>query len=97
MAGTSNINNHRSKFSQEIPIKAVHIHKNYRPPTKNDESALNDICLIELNEKIKWTKAVTVINYKNISTPKTSSKCFVSGWGLTEVSKIFVSTKSIIL
>ena len=36
-------------------------------------------------EKIKKSKTVTVIKYENISKPKASSKCFVSGWGLTEV------------
>ena len=84
LAGTSNLN-YKSKFSQEIPIKAVHIHENYRPPTMNDQSALNDICLVELVKKIKKTKTVTMIKYGNIFKPKTSSKCFVSGWGITEV------------
>ena len=83
LAGTSNLKI-KSEFSQEIPIKAVYIHEHYRPPTKNDQSALNDICLIELMEKIKKSKTVTMIKYENISKPK-ASKCFVSGWGLTEV------------
>ena len=86
MAGTPDLKSYKHAASPEIPIKAIHIHENYRPPIGNDLAAINDICIIDLEYNFNITNDIQVVqmtnNGKNLNIER---DCHVSGWGLDEV------------
>ena len=86
LGGTPNIS-YKTQYSKEIFFKDIDVHENYRPPTKSDQAALNDICLIYLKQKFKLTNAISIIEFdENLKFPTSGTNCFISGWGLDQVA-----------
>ena len=88
LAGTPDLKSFIHKVSPEIPIKAIYIHENYRPPieNENDLAAINDICIIKLEHSFNITNDIQVVQMnKNRENLELETHCHVSGWGLDEV------------
>ena len=86
LGGTPNIS-YKTQYSKEIFFKDINVHENYRPPTKSDQAALNDICLIYLKQKFKLTNAISIMELdENLEFPTSGTNCFISGWGLDQVA-----------
>ena len=89
LAGTPDLKSFVHTVSPEIPIKAIYIHENYRPPieNENDLAAINDICIIKLEHSFNITNDIQVVQMtKNRKELEIETHCHVSGWGL-DISK----------
>ena len=84
MAGTPNLKQYDLEASPQIPIKAIHIHENYKDPPTKHIAPVNDICIIELESHFNITDEIQVVQMASNET-NLNTQCYISGWGLNEV------------
>nr|XP_046248479.1 granzyme B-like [Scatophagus argus] len=81
------VHNVHSNDIQEIKVEQAFPHKDY-----NSNSIMNDIMLLKLGSKAKFSKVVKHISLADQSDDCLPKSCIVSGWGLTAENNKYSST-----
>ncbi|XP_023563506.1 uncharacterized protein LOC101569458 [Octodon degus] len=66
---------------KEKTQQVIHVKRNIPHPQYNPEKHINDIMLLQLEQKAKMTKEVQILKPKRESWVKPGTVCQVAGWG----------------
>ncbi|MEN2497537.1 MAG: hypothetical protein MHMPM18_001910 [Marteilia pararefringens] len=77
--------NKKDRSEREYGVAAVHLH-----PQFYDKSFRYDIALVKLDDRVKFGANISPVCLPEAETdlPLPGTKCFVTGWGITETKSV---------